>query len=353
MSADSFRLRILPLSLAGWISRQQHDVIEYLVEENRALKEQLRGRRLALTDDQRRRLAAKGKILGRSVLAAIATIVTPDTILRWHRQLIARRWTYPDKRKGRPGVMKEIRRLVVRMAKENSTWGYRRIQGALKNLGHRVARSTIAKVLKEHGLKPSPDRPSSWKTFMKAHWGEVVGMDFFTKEVWTARGLVTYYVLFLIDLKSRRIHIAGATPFPGESFMAQVARNLTDAMDGFLLTKRILICDRDDKFTEQFKKTIEARGVEVVVTPYQAPNCNAYAERLVRSIKDECLHRMILFGERNLLRCLGEFTAHYHAERNHQGIGNELIDGGELSVSGPVECHERLDGLLKYYRRAA
>jgi transposase InsO family protein len=249
--------------------------------------------------------------------------------------------------------MKEIRSLVVLMAKENSTWGYRRIQGALENLGYRVARSTIAKVLKEHGLKPSPDRPSSWKTFMKAHWGEVVGMDFFTTEVWTARGLVTYYVLFLIDLKTRRVHIAGATPFPGESFMAQVARNLTDMMDGFLLTKRIRICYRDDKFTDQFKRAIEAFGVRVVVTPYQAPNCNAHAERFVRSIKEECLNRMTLFGERSLLRCLREFTAHYHAERNHQGIGNELIDAGKLVVSGPVECQERLGGLLKYYRRAA
>ena len=261
--ADTLRLRILLLTLAGWISRHQQDVIEYLIEENRVLEEQLRGRRLRLTDDQRRRFAAKAKVLGRSAVAAVATIVTPDTLLRWHRQLIARKWTYPAKRKGRPGVMKEIRRLVVQMARDNSTWGYRRIQGALKNLGHRVARSTIAKVLKEHGLKPSPDRPSSWKTFMKAHWGEVVGMDFFTTEVWTARGLVTYYVLFLIDLKTRRVHIAGATPFPGESFMAQVARNLTDMMDGFLLTKRILICDRDAKFTEQFKKAIEAFGVNL------------------------------------------------------------------------------------------
>jgi hypothetical protein len=149
------------------------------------------------------------------------------------------------------------------------------------------------------------------------------------------------------------VHIAGATPFPGESFMAQVTRNLTDVMDGFLLTKRVLICDRDDKFTEQFKKAIETFEVEVVVTPYQAPNLNAHAERFVRSIKNKCLHRMTLFGERSLLRCLREFTAHYHAERNHQGIDNELVDGGELPAVGPVECQERLGGLLKYYRRAA
>ena len=128
---------------------------------------------------------------------------------------------------------------------------------------------------------------------------------------------------------------------------------MTDMADGFLLTKRVRICDRDAKFTEQFKKVIEAFGARVIVTPYQAANCNAHAERFVRSIKEECLHRMILFGERSLLRCLREFTAHYHAERNHQGIGNELIDGAELPGSGPVECQERLGGLLKYYQRAA
>jgi hypothetical protein len=225
MRAELHPLRVLLLSLAGWISSQQQQVIEYLVEENRVLREQMKGRRLRLTDEQRRRLAAKGKRIGRKALNRVASIVTPDTILRWHKRLIADKLTYPTKRKGRPGVMKEIRALVVRMARENSNWGYRRIQGALKNLGHRAARSTIAKVLKDNGLEPAPDRRSSWRTFLRAHWGEVVGMDFFTTEVWTAKGLTTYYVLFLMDLKSRAVDIAGVTRNPNESFMAQVARN--------------------------------------------------------------------------------------------------------------------------------
>jgi len=166
------------------------------------------------------------------------------------------------------------------------------------------------------------------------------------------RGVVTYYVLFLLDLKARRVHIAEATPCPGESFMALVARNLTDKMDGLLLTKRVLVCDRDAKFIDRFKKTLEASGAMVVVTPCQAPNGSAHAERFVRSINEECLHRMSLLGERNLLRRLRDSTAHHHAVGNHQGIGNELVDAGELPELGPVECRERLGALLQHYRRA-
>ena len=213
----------------------------------------------------------KAKRLGRQTLNRVATIVTPDTILRWHRRLIALKWTYEAKRGGRPGLMKAIAALMVRMAQENSSWGYCRIQGELKQLVYRVAPSTIARVLKDNGIRPAPDRPSSWKTFLEAHWGEIAGMDFFTIEVWTACGLVTYYILFVIDLKSRKVRLAGATPNPGESFMAQVARNLTDAVDGFLTGHRFLICDRDSKFSAQFTQILKAADVDVIRTPYQAP----------------------------------------------------------------------------------
>ena len=189
MKAETYPLQVLLWALSGWVNRHQQDVIAYLVEENRVLKEQMKGRRLRLTNGQRRRLAAKGKRLGRKTLNRVATIVTPDTIMRWHRQLIALKWTCEAKRVGRPGLMKRIAALIVRMARENSGWGYCRIQGELRKLGHRVATSTIAKVLKDNGIKPAPDRPSSWKTFLQAHWGEIVGMDFFTTEVWTPRGL--------------------------------------------------------------------------------------------------------------------------------------------------------------------
>jgi hypothetical protein len=175
-------LQLLVATLMGWFQSGQYEIIEYLREENRVLKTQLRGKRVRLTDDDRRRLAVLGARLGRRILAEVATIVTPDTILRWHRQLIARKWTYPRHRPGRPGVLLEIRRLAVRMATENPSWGYTRIQGALKNLGHRVARSTIAAILKQQGIPPSDERPTSWQTFLRAHWGAVVAADFFTTE---------------------------------------------------------------------------------------------------------------------------------------------------------------------------
>jgi hypothetical protein len=177
------------------------------------------------------------------------------------------------------------------------------------SLGHRVGRGTVARTLKDNGIKPTPDRPSSWKILLRAHWGELAATDFFTTEVWTPRGLVTYFTLFLIDVKTRRVHIAGSTPHPCESFMAQVARNLTDDVDGFFLPHSFLVCDRDTKFTEQFRRILNDAGVDTVFTPYRAPNCNAFAERFVRSIKEECLGRMVFFGEVSFSRAIMGITA--------------------------------------------
>ena len=213
-----------------------------------------------MTDDDRRRLAARAYRLGRQRLREIATIVTPDTLLRWHRQLIARRWTYAKPQPSRRGVLAEIQRLVVRMATENPTWGYTRIQGALQNIGHRVGRSTIARILKARGLPPVPERPTSWQTFLRAHWGAVAGADFFTTEVWTWRGLVTYYTVFVIDLASRRVHIVGSTPYPDALFMRQISRTLTAADIGPLRDHRMLICDRDRKWSEDVRGCSATRG---------------------------------------------------------------------------------------------
>jgi putative transposase len=177
----------------------------------------------------------------------VATIVTPDTILRWHRHLIARKWTYAVKRLRRPEVIQEIRRLVVRMAEENPTWGYTRIRGALKNVSHHVARSTIARILKEQAIPPVPARPTSWDTFLRAHWGAMAGADFFTTEVWTWRGLVTFSTLFVIELATRRVQIVGCTPRPDEAFMCQAGRTMTATDEGALAGCRVLICDRDQK----------------------------------------------------------------------------------------------------------
>jgi hypothetical protein len=214
---DVAAVQLFVMAVAGWWADQQHEAVAYLVEENRILRAHLRGR-LRLTDEERQRLAVRGHRLGRRRLCQIATIVTPDTLLRWHRQLIARKWTYAKRRGGRPGVLAEIRRLVVRMAEENPSWGYTRIRGALNNVGHRVGRSTIARILKTHGIPPGPERPTSWQTFLRAHWGAIAGADFFTTEVWTWRGLVTFYTIFVIDLASWRVQIVGSTPFPNDLF---------------------------------------------------------------------------------------------------------------------------------------
>jgi transposase InsO family protein len=344
---------MLLMVVTGWLDRREREALAYLIEENRVLRRQLGGRHLRLTDDDRRRLAARAYRLGRQALRHVATIVTPDTLLRWHRQCIARKWTYRTPRSSRREVLAEIRRLVVRMAEENPTWGYTRIQGALKNLGHLVGRSTIARILKAHGLPPVPERPTSWQTFLKAHWGAIAGADFFTTEVWTWRGLITYYTVFAIDLASRRVHIVGSTPHPNEVFMQQAGHTLT-ATDGFLREHRVLIHDRDRKWSEDVRRVLEEAGIHVVHTPYRAPNANAHAERFVRSIKEECLDRIIPIGEDHFRRAVREFVVHYHHERNHQGLQNALIAGVPgTGRAGRVRRRPRLGGLLNYYERAA
>lgn len=351
----TIQLQLLLATFAGWAGLRQARAISYLIEENRVLKDQLEstGRRILFTDKQRRRLAAKGKPLGRRALEAIATIVTPDTILRWHRRLIAEKWTYPHRKPGRPGVMKEIRRLILQMADDNPTWGYFRIQGALRHLEHRVARNTVAKIMKEHGIEPAPNRPTSWRTFVRSHAHLIAAADFFTTQVWTARGLVTHYTLFVIDIATRRVHIAGTTTHPTSEWMEQIARNLTDCQDGFLTAKRFLIIDRDALFSQRFKAILECSGVEILLTADRAPNMNAFAERFVRSIKSECLSQMVFVGQHSLDRAIAEYVAHYHDERTHQGIGNELVSGAMPQQFGQVEVNERLGGLLNYYHRRA
>jgi transposase InsO family protein len=345
---------MLLLVLTSWLDRREREAIAYLIEENRLLRRQLGGRRLRFTDDERRRLAVRAHRLGRQALRDIATIVTPDTLFRWHRQLVARKWTYATPQVSRRGVLAEIRRLVVRMAGENPTWGYTRIQGALKNVGHRVGRSTIARILKAAGVPPVPERPTSWQTFLRAHWGAIAGADFFTTEVWTWRGLVTFYTVFVIDLASRRVQIVGSTPYPNDLFMRHISCTLTAAEIGLLCHHRVLICDRDRKWNGEVRQLLADTGIEMVMTPVRAPNANAYAERFVRSIKEECLDRIIPIGERHFRRPLTEFVAHYHHERNHQGLGNVLIDGDPEKKTGRrIRCYHRLGGLLTYYERAA
>ncbi len=358
MGSVSPLLSFLLMIAAGWVQRHQLIVIEFLQAENRLLKARLRGRRIRFTDAERALLARKAKAVGRKALLELDTIVSPDTLLRWHRRLVAQKWNFVERRSpGRPGIMRRISELIVRMAQENPGWGYTRIQGALGNLSHRVGRGTIANVLKRNGIEPSPERSrrTPWSTFLKAHWKILAASDFLTVEVWTGRGLITYYLLFVISLADRVVNIAGITTRPDESWMLQIARNETDSAAGALHSKRYLIIDRDTKYSEQFRRLIRDNGTKVIRLPPRSPNLNAYAERFVRSIKDECLDRMIFVGQASLRRAVSEFMDHYHTERNHQGLKNRLIVAGTMQATdGEVHRHARLGGTLNfYYRKAA
>src|SRR5438094_383988 len=348
----------LVVSIAGWMNQRQHQVIDYLVEENRVLREQIGNRRMRFTDSQRCRLALRAKKLSRKVLAQVATIVTPQTLLAWHRKLIAKKYDGSAYRvRGRPQTATEISGLVVRMAEENRRWGYRRIQGALSNLGHILARTTIANILKRHGIEPAPERTrkTTWKEFLDRHWDQIVATDFFTVEAWTCSGLTRFVVLFFMDLSTRRVEIGGIASSANGLWMSEIARNLTDAMEGLLTGKRYLIHDRDPLYTTEFLGILADAGIQSVKLPPRSPNLNAYAERFVRTIKEACLERMIFFGEDSLRNAIREFVEHYHYERNHQGLDNRLIISTNAlpSKTGTVQRRRRLGGMLNYYYREA
>jgi transposase InsO family protein len=332
---------------------------EYLVTENRLLRQQITGR-IRLSDAERKTLAEIGKKLGKQALAEVATIVKPDTILAWHRTLVAQKFDGSQQRRspGRPTIDQELEALIIRIARENRSWGYDRIVGALANLGLTVSAQTVGNVLKRHGIAPAPERKTTttWKEFIRTHMDMLVATDFFTAEVWTLGGLVTYYVLFVIHLSSREVHLAGVTLHPNAPWMIQMARNVTIEEWGFLAPGQYLIHDRDGKYCPAFQHIIDAAGVQRVPLPPRSPNLKAYAERWVRSVKEECLSRLILFGEASLRHALHEYVEHYHHERNHQGKGNVRLfpsSNHKPQGTGPVQCRERLAGLLKYYEREA
>ena len=314
--------------IAGWVNRHQRAVIEYLTEERQILIEQLGGKPKAFNNSQRIRLAQKAKKLGRRALLGISPIVTPDTLLRWYRNLVAAKWTFnSERKKGRPKIDRDVEQLVLRMLEENPQWGSDRVVGALSNLGIRITDTTVDNIRKRNGLDPAPKRSTkiNWDTFLKAHWEGLLATDFFTTEVLCLRGMVRFYTLFVIELATRSVYICGTSVSPDGEWMKQVARQLTDAFDGICLGKTHLINHTDTKFTESFKHLLKSFGVDPVLCPVQAPKCNAYAERFVRSIKYECLNRIIPLGEKHLELAINQYLKHYNTERNHQGIGNHLI----------------------------
>jgi transposase InsO family protein len=319
---------------------------EYLVTEHRILRNQIKGR-VRLSNGERKALAVIGEKLGKQVLTEVAHIVRPDTILAWHRTLVAQKFDGSQQRKapGRPPINPELEALVVRMAQENRSWGYDRIVGALANLGFTISDQTVGNILKRHGLPPAPERKTTttWTEFIRTPMEVLVATDFFTTESWTLGGLVTYYILFFMHPDSRQVHVAGVTPHPNEAW-------------GFLSPGQYLIHDRDTKCCAAFQHIIENAGVERVVLPPRSPNLNAYAERWVRSVKEECLARLILFGEKALQHALTEYTTYSHHERNHQGKGNVLLLPSvrqDTECAGSMRCRERLGGLLKCYTREA
>jgi putative transposase len=351
-------VQFLMLMFAGWVNRSQQNVIEYLQAENRVPRDQLSGKGIRFTDSQRRRLANRAKVIGTKRLLEIGTIVMPDTLLRWYRQLVAKKYDGTTTRKpGRAKTAAEIEKLILDMASNNPGWGYTRLCGALYNLGHDIGRNTVKRVLRDNGIDPAPLRTKgmSWSTFLKAHWGAIAATDFFSVEVLTRTGLVRHFVLFIIELQTRRVEVAGIVQQPDGRWMQQIARNLNDVDTGFLNRTRYLIHDRDPLSTEAFTAHLGSAGVETVKLPARSPNLNAFAERFVRSIKSECLAQIIPLGERHLRNAVAEYTEHYHTERNHQGLGSQLVlkprDGPR--ASGNVECRERLGGLLQYYYRRA
>ena len=278
--------------------------------------------------------------------------VSPQTVIRWHRELVRRKWTYPGRRRtGRPRISEKVATLVLRLARENPRWGYPRIRGELKKLGVSISVTGISSVLRRHGLGPAPRRDGpSWKEFLAAQAAGIVACDFFCVEtIW----LKTLYVLFFIELSTRRVHLAGVSAHPNSAWVTQQARNL--AIEGRLAGTRFLVRDRDAKYSGPFDEVFRSEGVRVIRTPIRSPKANAFAERFVETVRRECLDHILVLGERHLGRILREYVTHYNKERPHRGLCLETPEpkpdtncgeGGVLRVA-------RLGGLINEYRRIA
>jgi transposase InsO family protein len=344
--------------LTGTVDQELLLRSEYLLAENRILHQQLKGR-LRLTDPERRTLAEIAQRLGRKALREVATLVTPETLLGWYRKLIARKFDGSKQRRtaGRPRTSEETEALILKLARENRSWGYKRLAGALAALGIKISVQTVGSILLRHELPPAPLRKKGmpWKDFIRSHLDVLAATDFFSAEVLTLGGLVSYYVLFFIHLGTRKVHLAGITSSPDEAWMKQIARNLTDAEDGFLRGRRFLIHDRDGKYCPAFREVLHSSGVTCLPLPPRSPNLNAFSERWVLSVKEECLGKLILFGKSSLRKAVTEYLAHHQHERPHQGLGNAIpFQNPEDCIGnreGLIRCRERLGGLLKFYHR--
>jgi len=289
-------------------------------------------------------------------LAGAVLLVQPATVLQWHRELVRRKWTYQRRQaSGRPPIAAEVEALTLHLAKENPCWGYGRLQGELKKLGHALGRSTVRAILKRRHVPPAPlrgQRGSTWRQFLAQHRDAVLACDFFTVETLF---LKTLYVLFFLEIGTRRVHLAGCTAHPTAAWVTQQARQLSWTIQERAQPVRFLIRDRDAKFPPGFDTVFAAEGIATVRTPYRAPNANAYAERWVRSAREECLDLMLVAGEAHPRRVLAEYVAFYNEARPHQGLEQRCPVALPTPVrDGPVRRRDRLGGLLHdYYREAA
>ncbi len=301
-------------------------------------------------------LAAFARALPRSAWASLS--VRPSTLLRWHRQLVRRRWTYPHRRPGRPALDRRVQALVLRLARENPRWGYRRIVGELQSLGISVSATSVRTILVRHRLPPAPQRDElSWRNFLRQQAATTLACDFFTVETaWLKR----IYVLFFISLESRRIEFVACTPNPTGPWVAQQARNLLMTLDDREQPLRFLIHDRDTKFTGGCDHVLQSQGIAVIRTPVQAPNANAHAERWVGSVRRECLDRLLIFSRRQLEHVLRVYARHYNQHRPHRALAlrpPEQADRTAIRLRAPPDLQPKrkdlLGGLIHEYEHAA
>ena len=313
--------------------------------------------RPALRPADRALLAGLSRLLRRERRGRF--FVRPETLLRWHRDLVRRRWTYPRTRSGRPAVPPGTVRLVLRLAKENPTWGYRRIQGELATMGVRLAPSSVWAVLRRHGIEPSPRRSGpTWAEFLRAQATTMLACDFFTVDTVLLRRL---YVLFFIELDSRRVHLSGITARPVGEWVVQQARNLSLTLAERTRPAKFLIRDRDTKFTAGFDDVFCSEGIRVLLTPIRSPRANAFAERFVGTVRRECLDRLLIFHRHQLQSVLVEFVAHYNGHRPHRSLGQHppFESGVEppLPIRHPepmrLRRSDKLGGLIHEYRLVA
>jgi len=315
------------------VRREVSKDVELLVlrHENAVLRRQVKRVRYRAAD--RVWLSALARLIPRRGWAQVFN-VSPDTLLRWHRQLVAWRLTYPrSTAPGRPSIPVSVTRLVVAMARQNPGWGHRRIQGELARLGHKIAYSTVLEILKKAGFDPAPQRSGpTWSEFLSAQAHRIIACDFLHVDTVLLRRL---YVLVFVEYGSRRLHIAGVTANPTGSWVAQQARNLAMDLGARMDTFRFVIRDRDSKYTLAFDSVFDAEGIQVITTPPRAPRANAICERVVGTLRRELLDRILILGPGHLRRVLAEYAIHYNAHRPHQSLRQRSPDT-DPAVPAPI-----------------